>query len=63
MTIATDIELLQKELHRRGLVVPDADLPFLLRTFQRQRHVVDSWKVLVNPTTEPAHVFNGARLL
>jgi hypothetical protein len=63
MTIAADIELLQKELHRQGLVVLEADLPFLLRTFHRQRHVVDSWKGLVDPTTEPAHVFIGARLL
>lgn len=61
MTSSNEVELLQTVLDRQGLVVLEADIPFLLRTFQRQRQLVDSWNVLVHPQTEPAHTFAASR--
>jgi hypothetical protein len=61
MTNSTEAEALRALLDRLGLVVPAADIPFLLRTFQRQRQVVDSWSELVPSQAEPAHVFAASR--
>ncbi len=61
MTSSNQSEALHAILDRLGLVVPAADIPFLLRAYQRQRQVVDSWRNLLAPQTEPAHVFGVSR--
>lgn len=62
MTSATESEALRATLSRLGLAVTAADIPFLLRAHQRQRQVIDGWRELVPPQTEPAHVFMASRL-
>jgi hypothetical protein len=37
------IDDIREHLAQRGITVPDADLPFLLRTRQRQLQVLESW--------------------
>lgn len=61
MMNSNEVALLQSALDRQGLVVPETDMPFLLRTFQRQRQLIDSWSTLVIPHTEPAHTFAASR--
>jgi len=61
MTNATESEALRATLDRLRIAVPAADIPFLLRAFQRQRQLVDSWSKFVPPQTEPAHVFAPSR--
>jgi len=61
--IANSDELtLQSVLESRGLCVPEADLPYLLLTIQRQRRLVHSWNDRVDPQTEPAHIFAPSHL-
>ena len=49
-------------LERLGIPVPATDLPFLERTFARQRELLLAMAAHVPPETEPAHVFTPRTL-
>jgi hypothetical protein len=46
-------------LDRLGIAVPAGDLPFLQRTFVRQRELLDLLAQRVPPETEPASAFGA----
>jgi hypothetical protein len=57
MNPVPDTQDVQAVLDRLGLVVPEADLPFLQRTLLRQREFLLRLSGAVPADTEAAHVF------
>jgi hypothetical protein len=57
MRPAPDTQDVQAVLDRLGLTVPAADLPFLQRTWLRQRELSLRLRSAVPAETEAAHVF------
>lgn len=53
-----ELQPAQAVLDRLGIPVPATDLPFLERTFARQRELLLKMAAEVPPETEPAHVFS-----
>jgi hypothetical protein len=52
-----ELEPAKAVLDRLRIPVPATDLPFLERTFARQRELLLGMAAHVPPETEPAHVF------
>ena len=52
-----DASSVRAELARLGIVVPDEDIPFLQRTWMRQREVMRTVRVHSEPDSEPVLVF------
>ena len=56
MKIEDDVEVL---LERLGVRVPEADMPFLRRTRQRQRDLLEEWSRNISPNAEPALILKA----
>ncbi|MFW7340557.1 hypothetical protein V0R37_03325 [Pollutimonas sp. H1-120] len=57
MALKIQDEGVQAKLERLGIAVPEEDLPFLQRAFNRQRELLRRQSTQLSPESEPAHVF------
>jgi len=48
---------IRARLEQLGIAVPEEDIPFLLRSFLRQRDLLQRLAARIDPESEPAHVF------